>query len=364
MLTPTCMPGTTALLRRWPAVATRLPRVLLVDAPTPVAPLGRLGAARGIPRLWIKRDDRTSTVYGGNKPRKLELLLGAARARGHRAVLTFGGIGTHHGLATAACARAVGMRTVLVLIPQPVTPHVRHCLLTDHALGAELHLASGIPDVVRRGLGLLARGRWRGEPLAIIPTGGSSALGTLGYVDAALELAEQIAAGNLPEPDAIFVPLGSGGTVAGLVLGLRLAGLRTRVVGVLVTDILPPSPRRLRALARAAARRLAPDVAMPPLALDDFEIDRDFVGPAYGAPTEAAEAARALAADLEDVALETTYTGKCLAALLARAGTDRWRGRTLLFWNTFSSVDPAATLGPLPDWRTLPAPFHRFFADA
>jgi D-cysteine desulfhydrase len=352
-----------ALLRRWPALAARLPRVALVDEPTPVAPLARLGNARGVRDLWIKRDDRTSAVYGGNKPRKLEWLLGAARAAQARGVITFGGIGTHHGLATAACARAVGMRTVLVLIPQPVTPHVRHCLLTDHALGAELHLASGVADVVRRGLVLLARARWQGEPLAVIPTGGSSALGTIGYVDAALELAEQVAAGAMPEPDAIFVPLGSGGTVAGLVLGLRLAGLRTRVVGVLVTDILPPSPRRLRALARATARRLAPEVTPPPLALDDFAIDRDFVGPAYGAPTEAAEAARALARELEDVALETTYTGKCLAALLARAAEPPWRDRTLLFWNTFSSVDPADALGPLPDWRTLPAAFHRFFRD-
>lgn len=352
-----------ALLRRWPTLAARLPRVALVEGPTPLAPLARLGAARGIPGLWIKRDDRTSPVYGGNKPRKLEWLLGSARAAGARAVMTFGGIGTHHGLATAACARAVGMRTILVLIPQPVTPHVRQCLLTDQALGAELHLASGVPDVVRRGLALLARCRWRGEPLAVIPTGGSSALGTLGYVDAALELAEQVAAGAMPEPDAIFVPLGSGGTVAGLVLGLRLAGLRTRVVGVLVTDILPPSPRRLRALARAAARRLAPEVAPPPLALDDFAIDRDFVGPAYGAPTAAAEAARDLVRELEDVRLETTYTGKCLAALLARAATPPWRDRTLLFWNTFSSVDPAGVAGPLPDWRMLPAPFHRFFAN-
>ncbi len=356
------MSETTALTRRWPALAARLPRIALVDGPTPVVPLEHLGRARGIRRLWMKRDDRTSAVYGGNKPRKLELLLGAARAAGHRAVITFGGIGTHHGLATAACARAVGMRTVLVLIPQPVTAHVLHCLLTDHALGAELHLAKGVPDVVRRGLALLARGRWRREPLAVIPTGGSSALGTIGYVDAALELAEQIAAGVMPEPDTIFVPLGSGGTVAGLVLGLRLAGLRTRVVGVLVTDILPPGPRRLRSLARAAARRLAPEVAMPPLALEDFDIERDFVGAAYGAPTEAAEAARALAHELEDVRLETTYTGKCLAALLARAAAPPWRDQTLLFWNTFSSVDPATSLGPLPDWRTLPAPFHRFFA--
>ncbi|HEV7730533.1 MAG TPA: pyridoxal-phosphate dependent enzyme [Candidatus Binatia bacterium] len=349
------------LFRRFPGLAARLPRVALTDLPTPVAPLEQLGRERGIARLWIKRDDLTATTYGGNKPRKLEFLLGAAQAAGRRRVMTFGGIGTHHGLATTICARAAGMRTILVLIPQPVTPHVQRCLLLDHAYGAELHLARNVADVVRRGLVLLARGRLRGDVPAIIPTGGTSALGSAGYVNAALELAEQVAAGAIPEPDALFVPLGSGGTLAGLALGLRLGGLRTRVVGVLVTDILPPSPARLARLARACGRRLAPDVPSVPIGPDDFDVVRDWVGPGYGSPTPAAEAARDLLARLEGIGLETTYTAKCLAALLHLATTPAYRDRTLLFWNTFSSVDPGAALDALPDPRALPPAFHRFF---
>jgi D-cysteine desulfhydrase len=336
----------------------------LTTLPTPVQPLERLARRCGLGAVWIKRDDRSGPLYGGNKPRKLEWLLGAARARGRRAVITFGGIGTHHGLATAICARDAGLHTVLTLLPQPVTPHVRHCLLLDHAVGAELHLAESVPGVAVAGVRLCAAAALRGAPLAIIPTGGTSAAGVLGYVNAAYELAEQVRAGVLPEPDAIFVPLGSGGTVAGLALGCRLAGLRTRIVAVLVTDIFPPSPARLAGFGRAALRRLrrvAPELATERIDPSAFTIVRDYLGTAYGAVTDAGLAAQRLLQDEEGIALETTYTAKCMAALLDLAGRPPYRDQTVLFWNTFNSVDVDASVGPLPDWRALPTPFHRFF---
>ncbi len=345
---------------RWlPAVRT-LPRVVLTDLPTPVGRLDRLERATGIPDLWIKRDDRSGPLYGGNKPRKLELLLGAARAHGRRHVLTFGGIGTHHGIATAVCGRAAGLATTLVLIPQPVTPHVRACLLALHGLGAELHLARGPVDAARIGLALLARGRLRGEPMALIPTGGTSVAGAIGYLNAGLELAGQVRAGLLPEPAAVFVALGTGGTVAGLLAGLRLGGLASRLVGVLVTDILPPSPHRLLRMARACLARFAADRPIT-LSARDVEIERRFVGLGYGAPTDAGSTATRLLATHEGIALETTYTGKCLAALLARAGEPELQERPLLFWNTFSGVAPALPGGGLPDPGALPRAFRRFF---
>jgi D-cysteine desulfhydrase len=350
--------ATLAPLARWVADPARLPRVPLTTLPTPVAPLERLAHASGIASLWIKRDDVSGTLYGGNKPRKLELLLGAARARGRRRVLTFGAIGTHHGLATAVCARAAGLDTTLVLVPQPVTPHVQRCLLLLHACGAELHLASGVLDAARRALALLARGRLRGEPLETIPTGGTSSLGALGYVNAGLELVEQVRSGLLPEPAAIFVPLGSGGTVAGLVTGLRVGGLASRVVGVLVTDIMPPTAGRLLRLARACLGRLDRVARRIVLSADDFEIERRFIGAGYGAVTPEGEAAGRMAVQQEGVLLDHTYTAKCLAALLHHGASPALRGRPLLFWNTFSSVEPAV-VPSLP--ASLPAAFQRFF---
>ncbi|HEY0301600.1 MAG TPA: pyridoxal-phosphate dependent enzyme [Rhizomicrobium sp.] len=354
-----------SLLRRYPALAA-LPRHALTTLPTPVAPLAQLAARAGVEALWMKRDDMTSSLYGGNKPRKLEWLLGAALARGRRAVITFGGIGTHHGLATAICARDAGLHTVLVLMPQPVTEHVRLCLRMHCAAGAEMHLAGGVGGIVAQSLARCARGLLAGEPLAIIPTGGTSALGAIGYVNAAFELADQVHAGALPEPAAIIVPLGSGGTVAGLALGCRLAGLRSQVIGVLVTDILPPSARRLANLANAGLRRLRRiDASLPatPITGADITIERGFLGPGYGSVTAAGLTAKELLADSEGVELETTYTAKALAALLDLAQRPQWRGKPLLFWNTYSSVDPRAALPPLPDWSALPPAFHHFFTD-
>jgi len=135
--------STLALERRFPRLAGRLDRLHLTTLPTRVEPLRVLGDALGAD-LWIKRDDVSAEWYGGNKPRKLEFLLGAVLRRGYGSVLTFGPLGTHHGLATTIAARIIGLPTILVLVPQPVTPAVRHALLLDHAYGAELHLATSV----------------------------------------------------------------------------------------------------------------------------------------------------------------------------------------------------------------------------
>ncbi len=359
-------PGAAAVLaleRRFPRLAGRLDRVRLTTLPTPVEPLRVLGDALGAD-LWIKRDDVSAEWYGGNKPRKLEFLLGSVLRRGYASVLTFGGLGTHHGLATTIAARIIGLRTMLVLVPQPVTPAVRHALLLDHAYGAELHLATSVSGAALTGASLVARETFAGRrPLVIMP-GGTSATGVLGYVNAGLELAEQIARGEAPEPAAVFVPLGTGGTAAGLLLGFALAGLATRVVAVLVTDVIPPTHARVLRLAWRAWRllhRLDPDLPSPPLAAERLTLVTDQLGAGYGAATAAGEDARRRLEQLESIRLDSTYTAKCAAALLAHGVTERYGGRPLLFWHTYSSVDPAVRLAALPRPGELPAEFQRFF---
>ena len=181
--------GTLALFRRFPQLRDRLPRAPLTVLPTRVHRLEHLGHEIGIEQLWIKRDDETGTLYGGNKPRKLEFVLGAAIAHHRRAVLTFGGIGTHHGLATAICARALGLRSD----PHAVeaTRHRARAPLPAAGLaaGAELHYAPGVPGSECPALRVLAREVLRGDVPYIVPTGGTSPLGTLGYVNAALRVA-------------------------------------------------------------------------------------------------------------------------------------------------------------------------------
>ena len=304
-------------------------------------------------RLFVKDDGRSSPLYGGNKPRKLEWVIGAARARGARRLVTTGGLGSHHGLATTILGRAAGLATTLVLVDQPWTSEVAATLQLQAAWGAELRPVRGVPGAARAVLGALAAAAARGERPFLVATGGSSARGTLGFVSAGLELAEQVRAGALPEPAEVWVPVGPGGTHAGLVAGLRLAGLTTRVVGVLVNDRIPPSPRSLARKARGALallRRRAPRVPSPPFDVADFALVRDQLGPGYGAPTPAAERARDRAGEL-GIRLETTYGAKCLAGLLDAAERDALPSGPVVFWHTWNAVDlrGRAPRPPSPD---------------
>jgi D-cysteine desulfhydrase len=350
-----------ALFRAHPALRERLPRHPMLALPTPVEPLPLAGLPRG--SVFVKRDERSCPLYGGNKPRKLEFVIGEALSRRARRVVTTGGLGTHHGLATAIAARSVGIATTLVLVRQPLTPEVRRSLLLHAAYGADLVYGGGVAGTALQVLRVLAAATARGERPRLVPTGGSSPLGNAGFVSAALELAEQLREGALPEPAELYVAVGTGGTLAGLLAGLRLAGLRTRVVGVLVTDILPPSPRGLLRAARATLARLRrADPSVPRLALgaSDFELVRSQLGPGYGAATPAARAALEQAAAC-GLALETTYTAKCLAALLERLAA-RPRG-PVLFWNTFNGVDVEARAPRPLDPALLPARFRRILAE-
>jgi D-cysteine desulfhydrase len=343
-----------ALLRAFPRLAERLPRHAALRGPTPVEPLRLAGVAEGA--LWVKRDDRSCPLYGGNKPRKLEFLIGHALARGARRLVTTGGLGTNHGLATTILGRDAGLATTLVLVRQPLSEGVRRTLLLQAAWGARQVYGANVPGAALATLGVLAGSALRGERPYLVPTGGSSPRGNAGLVSAALELAEQVRAGALPAPARIFVPVGTGGTLAGLVAGLRVAGLASRVVGVLVTDILPPDPRSLARLARRTLRflhRLDPRVPVTEIAATDFDFVRDALGPGYGAATPAAERAVQVAREA-GLALETTYTGKCLAALLARS-EELSPAAPTLFWNTYNAVDVAAAApAPLEPARLPP----------
>lgn len=350
-----------ALLRLHPALRA-LPRAPFVHSATPVEPLALAGLPPGT--CFVKRDDRSCPLYGGNKPRKLEFVLGAAAARGARRLLTTGGIGTHHGLATAILGRSLGMATTVVCVPQPLTKHVLEQLEAMLAFGAELRFARSVPGAAVQTVRALVRSALAGERPQLVPTGGSSALGDIGFVSAAFELAEQIEAGVAPAPNEIYLPIGSGGSLSGLALGARLAGLRARIIGVLVTDILPPGPRRIAALARATLarlRRLDPTLPAVSIGPADFEITRAQLGPGYGAETEAGRttAKRASAAGLM---LEQTYTAKCLSELLAREADGRAKP-PLLFWNSYNSVDFWAHAPVRPGLDGLPPSLRQWIAE-
>jgi 1-aminocyclopropane-1-carboxylate deaminase/D-cysteine desulfhydrase-like pyridoxal-dependent ACC family enzyme len=304
--------------------------------------------------VWCKRDDRTAEPYGGNKVRKLEWLLGDARARGCAAIVTTGALGSHHVLATAVHGGARGFEVHAVLFPQPFHAHVEDQLRADLKAGATLYPARSYGAVAARMAWIATRLRMKGERAYVIGPGGSSPVGALGYVEAGLELAAQIDRGEAPEPDAIYVAAGSGGTAAGLSIGLAAAGIVTRLVAVRVTDriginrtVLGQLVRRTVSLLRRADSRF-PDVRREALA--SLAIDATQLGPGYGAGTPEAEAASRIAAG-DDLGLDPTYTSKALAALLADAHAGRVSRP--LFWQTLSSasmVPLVADAPPAPGW--------------
>lgn len=334
---------------RWSRLRS-LPHVSLGTFPTPLQRSARLTETLGS-EIWVKRDDLTGELYGGNKVRKLERLLADAIDRGADTIVTTGAAGSHHVLATALYGTRLGLAVHGVMVPQKKTPHVEATLRATLAAGAELHPVPVHVAVPPRMGALVLQLRARGRKPYVIGPGGSEVPGVIGYVEAGLELATQLLESKGAEPDAIYVALGSGGTLCGLALGLAAAGVMTPVVGV---RVLPAGVVRrswLASLVRGTTERLRafddrfPDVSE--LALGNLTIDDDEIGRGYGIPTPSGREAGQLAREVSGLELDATYTEKAFASLV-RAARGKQRGRRLLFLHTLSRVHPKGTEAPLP----------------
>lgn len=294
--------------------AADLPHIALGTGPTPVTRLDLEGLGS---EVWIKDEGVFGDGdWGGNKVRKLEWIIPDAHRRGRPTILTVGGIGTHWGLAAALYGRDNGLRTVLGLIDQPVDEHVRAQMRRLGESGAILHRYRTVGRLKLAAPWLLARYSSRGRLPYYLPAGGSSPIGSLAYVETALEIAAQVESGVMPEPATIVTAVGSGGTAAGLLLGLRLAGLRTRVQGVVVNDSFRLDAVTISALANKTAallRERGADVSIE-LGPDDLAASDRWMGETYGATTQAGDEALELAGGF-GLELEPVYTAKALGAI-------------------------------------------------
>jgi D-cysteine desulfhydrase len=313
-----------ALIARWPRLAETLPRVDLQVRETPIEQWELGGVA-----LLAKRDDLSTPTFGGNKARALELLL-AGVAPGD-ALLTVGSSGSTHALAVALFGEQLGARTRVFTWPQEEHAISRATSERLRVVAQVTACRTPVTAMLRASLARLTGGqrtRW-------IPAGGSSALGALGHANAAVELADQLARVSAPTPDTLVVPLGSGGTAAGLMVGLALAGLPTRVLGVRVVPRVVANQRRVMRLARAAAARFGElaGVAAPALHEDRLVVEQAQYGGAYARETDAARAAVALVRTAGGPSLEGTYSAKALAAALTHARTSPHE--RVLYWLTF-----------------------------
>ncbi|WP_428423432.1 1-aminocyclopropane-1-carboxylate deaminase/D-cysteine desulfhydrase [Methylibium sp.] len=297
-----------------------LPRDRLGLTPTPVSAAPELARALGLRELWIKRDELIGFGLGGNKVRGLELLLADARAQSADTLVTGAGPQSNHVRATAAAAAYAGMDAVAVYWGN-APPAMQGNLKLTHCLGAKIRF-TGSPDraQVDEAIEAVAHElRAAGRRPYTIPRGGACALGVLGHVLAAYELHRQCVAIDR-RPGTIVMAVGSGGTLAGWLLGTALLGANWRVEGVTVSRPAAEVRGRVVQLAAEAAALLD----LPPrVEKADVVVHDGFIGAGYGVPSAAGDAAIVKAARVQGLFLDPTYTGKAFAGLCSLAELGR-----------------------------------------
>ena len=298
------------LAAAYPILGERLPKMQLADLPTPLEQYS-IDTHAGARSILVKRDDLSSTSYGGNKIRKLEYILRRAVDRNAARVATFGSAGSNHALATAIHARNMGLECTCFLAHQARTPKIPYTLNMHRRLGTEIVRYGGDIDVLP-----LFRKYLQHRRAWVIPLGGSSWLGAVGFVNAGLELAAQVAEADVPCPERIYIANGTMGSVTGLLLGLAAAELPTEVHAVRVVDSDIASPASLDRLLRKTANLLnRHDPAFDAGIVDRVRVRwRDeFFANGYAKFDDRMDRAVRLADETAGLHLETTYTGKAMA---------------------------------------------------
>lgn len=311
-----------------------LPRVTLLDGPTPLQPMPRLSEALGRrAELWIKREDLGPLAFSGNKLRNLEFLLGAAVAAGADSVVTSGRRWSNHCRLTAAAGARLGLE-VEIVVSGPRVARSPNLELIE-LLGATVHQAATDARAEREALveRVATEARVAGRRVVVIPVGGSDATGAWGQVLGGLEALEQ-AAGHDFVPDAIVLPSATGGTQAGLVVGAAIAAARAgraaaaRVIGVAVAHPEPELRPHVVDLVRELGTLAG--IAAP---LDRVDVLGSQLGAGYGIPSEASEEAARLLARTEGVLVDPVYTAKGLAGLIELVRSGALDGRRAIFWH-------------------------------
>lgn len=290
---------------------TRFPRLELIGAPTPLEYLPRLSDLLGR-EIFIKRDDTTPLAMGGNKLRKLEFLAADALREGADTLITAGAIQSNHVRQTAAVAAKLGLHCV-ALLENPIGTRAENYLSNGNRLlldlfNTQVEMCDALTDPAAQLDELATRIEAQGYRPYVIPVGGSNALGALGYVESALEIAQQC--DGAVEISSVVVASGSAGTHAGLAVGLEQLMPQAELIGVTVSRSVADQLPKVVALQQAVANSLALQ------AQADIQLWDDYFAPGYGTPNEEGMAAVKLLAQLEGILLDPVYTGKAMAGLI------------------------------------------------
>ncbi len=310
----------------------QLPRRRLGFFPTPLVELGRLAERLGGPRLFMKRDDQTGLAPGGNKTRKLEFLIGEALAEGCDTVITGGAAQSNHCRQTAAASAACGLQCHLVLGGQPPAVPNGNFLL-DHLFGAQMHwtgdLRKGekIPEIADQL-------RADGHTPYIMPYGGSSTTGAVGFVEAVRELAAQADELDIAVSHVIF-PSSSGGTQAGLIVGRQMFDRSFETIGIGI-DKDEAGEGAFEDHIRHLANATAEHIGVPfQFSRSDIALRNDYLGEGYGVVGEPERTAIRSVAETEGILLDPVYTGRAMAGLIGMiVGGELAADDTVVFWHT------------------------------
>ena len=302
-----------------------IPRIRFASLPTPIEAMPRLSAALGGPRLWVKRDDQTGLAFGGNKARKLEFMLAEAQAVGAKTLVSVGAAQSNHCRQVAALAARFGFGCILVLNGEADQLPSGNLLL-DRLFGAEIVWTSRANR--EAALKNTFDKAWSsGRRPYLIPLGGSTGLGALGFEAAFREMLSQ----DL-RPNWIVVASSSGGTQAGLALGARRANWTGQILGISIDEPQGDLQRMVAEIANQAAAQLDKPLHFIP---QDIRVNADYLGAGYGILGQPEIEAIGLFARMEGLLLDPVYTGRAAAGLidLARKGFFK-SDETVLFWHT------------------------------
>jgi D-cysteine desulfhydrase len=345
------------LFQKFPGLISTIPYISLGFMPTPLMCADNLALHLGIKKLYIKRDDALGghtpqhRLPSGNKVRKLEFLLADALSWGCTHVITCGAAGSNHVLATAGYSYHLGLKCTGMLTPQYNSTMVQRNLLR-HLMFSTTQLeyfpsARERDEYIRN---ICASEYSYTKRLSyFIPTGGSIPLGVVGFVNGGLELAQQLEAYHIAPPDYLYVPAGTVGTMAGLVLGLKAAGISTRVRAVVVAPVVKKSTFIERIIKLITATNIylhERDSSFPLYTIteDDFDVIYTQSGQEYGKSTSESEHACAITSHFTSLALDNTYSGKAMAAIIK--DINQLEDKSVIFWNTFDGY----TWPEEPDW--------------
>lgn len=320
----------------------RFPKATLGFYPTPLHKLEAISAQTGV-NVYIKREDFSGiSLFGGNKIRKLEYLLGAAKAAGAEYVFTYGATQSNHAMETAAACRRCGLKPVLFLyaLIEPKENDLLGNLMLDKIYGAEIHITLPNPGETTDALkkrnnaeGAAYRKKLEGEGKICwdIPVGGATALGSVAFAECYAELADQMAAIDTPM-DYLFHATGSGGTLAGLQAGKALCGSQTKIVSIHVNAKGEEYRTQVLDLANETLSLLGAEARVSP---DALNLDRGYFLPGYEQPNEASTEAILTLARTEGLLVDPVYTGKAFAGMLdyLRSGKVP-KGSTVVFLHT------------------------------